>query len=56
MVLMVGVMAVALPACERHEGLAERAGKAVDNAADNAGQNIEKAGEKIQDAAKGDKN
>lgn len=36
-------------------GPAEQAGQAVDNAAEKTGQQIEKAGEKIQDAATGDK-
>jgi len=36
------------------QGPAEQAGQAVDNAAEKTGQQIEKAGEKIQDAAKGD--
>jgi predicted small lipoprotein YifL len=43
-----------LAACER-EGPAEHAGKEVDKAVDKAGQQIEKAGDRIQDAAKGDK-
>ena len=36
-------------------GPGERAGKAVDNAMDKAGQQIEKTGEDIQGAAKGEK-
>jgi len=52
--LMMGTMAVVLPACEKQEGPMERAGKSVDNAAEKTGQQIEKAGDKIQDAAKGD--
>jgi predicted small lipoprotein YifL len=43
-----------LAGCER-EGPAEHAGKEVDKAVDKAGQQIEKAGDRIQDAAKGDK-
>jgi len=43
-----------LAGCER-EGPAEGAGKEVDKAVDKAGQQIEKAGDRIQDAAKGDK-
>ena len=38
-------------ACQK-EGPAERAGKEVDKAVTKAGQQIEKAGDKIQDAAK----
>ena len=44
-----------LGGCPQKEGPGERAGKAVDKAVDKAGQKIEKAGESIQDAAKGDK-
>ncbi len=44
-----------LAGCPQKEGPAERAGKSVDKAMDKAGQKIEKAGESVQDAAKGDK-
>lgn len=40
---------------EPKAGPAEQLGQAVDNAADKTGQQIEKAGDKIQDTAKGDK-
>lgn len=53
--LIMGAMLVALSACERHEGSAERAGKEIDKTSDKLGQQIEKAGQNIQDAAKGDK-
>lgn len=43
-----------LGGCPQKEGPGERAGKAVDNAAEKAGQKIEKAGEAVQDAAKGE--
>lgn len=39
---------VALSACQKQEGPAEQAGKSLDKA-------VEKVGENIQDAAKGDK-
>lgn len=45
----------ALSGCGKKEGPAEKAGKAVDSAVDKTGQQIEKAGDSIQDAAKGDK-
>ena len=54
-VLMAGLLAASLPGCQKQEGPMERAGKAVDQAADKAGQQIEKAGDSIQDAAKGEK-
>ena len=44
-----------LSGCEKPEGPAEHAGKEIDKAADTAGQNLEKTGEAIQDAAKGKK-
>lgn len=46
---------VALTSCQKEAGPAEKAGKAVDNATEKAGQQIEKAGDNIQDAAKGNK-
>lgn len=48
-------LALVLTGCPQQEGPAEHAGKAVDKAMDKAGQKIEKAGESVQDAAKGDK-
>lgn len=46
---------VVLSACQKQEGPAERAGKKVDETVDKAGQQLEKAGDSIQDAAKGNK-
>jgi hypothetical protein len=43
-----------LVGCPQKEGPAEHAGKDVDKAMDKAGKKIEKAGESVQDAAKGD--
>lgn len=42
---------LSLAACQKEEGPAERAGKAMDNAVKKTGEKIEKAGEKIQEAA-----
>ena len=53
--LLVGILFSSIPACQKQEGPAEQAGKAVDNAVDKAGQQIEKAGDNIQNATKGDK-
>ncbi len=50
--LITAALIVGLSACQKEEGPAERAGKAMDNAVEKAGEKIEKAGEKIQDAAK----
>jgi hypothetical protein len=52
--LAMSALLVALSGCENHEGPAERAGKGLDNAADKVGQQVEKAGDSVQDAAKGD--
>ncbi len=46
---------VVLSACQKQEGPVERAGKKVDETVDKAGQQLEKAGDSIQDAAKGNK-
>jgi predicted small lipoprotein YifL len=48
--LMLMLAMGALAACEQ-EGPAERAGEAIDNATENTGEAIERAGEKIQDGA-----
>ncbi|HUY02197.1 MAG TPA: hypothetical protein VMV33_02835 [Rhodocyclaceae bacterium] len=55
-VLLTGAVLAALLGCQKQEGPAERAGKQVDKAMQSAGQQIEKAGESIQDTAKGNKN
>jgi predicted small lipoprotein YifL len=52
--IVMSAFVVALAGCQK-EGPAEKAGKAVDNATEKAGQKMEKAGDSIQDAAKGDK-
>jgi len=49
------ILILGLAGCPQKEGSAEHAGKEVDKAMDKAGQKIEKAGESVQDAAKGDK-
>ena len=50
---MVAVL-IGLCGCEK-QGPMERAGKQIDKAVDKTGQQIEKAGESIQDTAKGNK-
>lgn len=50
--LAAGLLLAALAGCQKEEGPAERAGKALDNAVQEAGKKIEQAGEKIQEAAK----
>lgn len=51
-VLAAALLLSGLAGCKKEEGPAERAGKALDNAVQEVGKQIEKAGEKIQDAAK----
>jgi len=53
--IVMSALIVALAACQKEPGPAEKAGKSVDNATEKAGQQIEKAGENIQDTAKGNK-
>ena len=52
--IVMSAFVIALAGCQK-EGPAEKAGKAVDNATEKAGQQMEKAGDNIQDATKGDK-
>lgn len=53
--LAMSALLVALPGCEKQEGPMEQAGKKVDQGMENAGEQIEKAGDSTQDAAKVDK-
>lgn len=53
--LLMSALLVALPGCQEHEGPGEHAGKEVDKATEKVGQQVEEAGDKIQDAAKGNK-
>ena len=50
--LVAVALLVVLSGCEKKEGPAERAGKEMDKAVDKVGQQIEKVGDSIQDAAK----
>ena len=51
----IGALIAGLSGCQKEEGPAEHAGKEIDKVIGKVGQNIEKAGENIQDAAKGAK-
>ena len=51
-VLAMGIVAMALSGCEKHEGPAEKAGKEIDKTMSSVGEQIQKAGDKIQDAAR----
>lgn len=42
------ILLASLSACQKPEGPAERAGKSIDDTTQKAGQEIEKAGEQIQ--------
>lgn len=50
-ILVVGML-FGMSACQKQEGPMEQAGKEVDSAVDKLGQQVEKAGDKIQDASK----
>ncbi|TAL90178.1 MAG: hypothetical protein EPN46_11615 [Candidimonas sp.] len=47
-----GLLSLTLAGCQKHEGPAEKAGKAIDKAIGQAGQQIQKAGDNIQGAAR----
>jgi uncharacterized protein YcfJ len=51
----IGTLIAGLSGCQRQEGPVEHAGKEIDKVIGTVGQNVEKAGEKIQDAARGAK-
>jgi predicted small secreted protein len=53
--LAVSALMLMLSGCQKHEGPAESAGIEVDKTVHKAGEQIEKAGDKIQDAASGEK-
>ena len=53
-VFAASVLSATLYGCQKPEGPAQKAGKAIDQGAAKAGQQIEKAGHSMQDAAKGD--
>lgn len=53
--LVASMLIASMPGCQQQEGPAELAGKEVDKAAGKVGQQLEKAGDKIQDAAQGNK-
>ena len=50
--LVIGASALALSGCQKPEGPMEKAGMEADNAAEKVGQQIEKAGDHLQDAAR----
>ena len=52
---VLSTLLAALPGCQKQEGPGEQMGRGVDRATERAGEQVEKAGEKIQDAAKGNK-
>lgn len=52
---ILAISIAALSACQKQEGPMERAGKDLDKAVQSVGQQVEKAGDSIQDAARGEK-
>ena len=52
---MASALVAVLAGCPRSEGPGEKAGKAVDRAVDKTGKQMEKMGEQVRDAAKGDR-
>ena len=55
MSVAMSALLIALAGCQKQEGPVEQAGKEVDKAMESVGQQVEKAGDAIQDAAQGDK-
>ena len=53
--LLAAALLAALVGCQKQEGPAERAGKEVDKVVEKVGQQVETAGDSIQDATKRDK-
>ena len=51
--MVLSALLIALPGCEQ-QGPAERAGENIDNAVEETGDQIEKAGDAIKDSAQGD--
>lgn len=49
---LLGILVAGLSACQKKEGPLEKAGKAIDQAAEKTGEKMEKVGEKVKDAAK----
>jgi len=54
--LLPSVLPGALPGCTKPEGPADKAGKSFGRAAETAGDQVDRAGEAIKDAAHGDNN
>ncbi|MDX2425397.1 MAG: hypothetical protein QNK15_04005 [Cycloclasticus sp.] len=52
--IIMAAFLVVLSACDTNEGPVEKAGKKIDQATQSLGDQMEEAGENIQDAAKGD--
>lgn len=50
--VLLGILVAGLSACQKKEGPLEKAGKAIDQAAEKTGEKMEKVGEKVKDAAK----
>lgn len=55
MALVAGMLLAALQGCQKSPGPAEQAGKQPDQAVEKVGQQVENAGDAVQDAVKGDK-
>lgn len=50
--VLLGILVAGLSACQKKEGPLEKAGKAIDQAAEKTGEKMEEVGEKVKDAAK----
>ena len=52
MAFVIGALFVGLSGCQKKEGPVERLGKEIDKSVEKAGQQMEKAGDKIEDTAR----
>ena len=53
--LIMSVLLLSMAACQKNEGPAEQVGMKVDQAAEKLGEQVAKAGERVQDVVDGDK-
>ena len=53
--LIAAALLISVTGCQKEKGPAERAGAEIDKATEKVGQQLERAGDRIQDPAKSDK-
>ena len=53
--LIAAALLISVTGCQKEKGQAERAGAEIDKATEKVGQQLERAGDRIQDPAKSDR-